>query len=135
MATTKGSGGLVKVAVSGGSVATIAEVRSYTLDVTADTVEDTVMGDSARTYKPSLTTATLSVECYWDDTDTNGQLALDEAVEIDFELYPTGSGSGERYFSGSGVVTSKSVTASFDGMVEASFSVQVSGAVTETAVA
>jgi len=135
MATTKGSGGLVKVAASGGSVATIAEVRSYTLDVTADTVEDTVMGDSARTYKPSLTTATLSVDCYWDDTDTNGQLVLDEAVEIDFELYPTGSGSGERYFSGSGVVTSKSVTASFDGMVEASFSVQVSGSVTEAAVA
>lgn len=135
MATTKGSGGLVKVAVSGGSVATIAEVRSYTMDVSADTVEDTVMGDSARTYKPSLKSATLSVECYWDETDTTGQLVLDEAAEIDFELYPTGSGSGEKYYTGSGVVTSKSITASFDGMVEASFSVQVSGAVTESTVA
>lgn len=131
MATTKGSSGLVKVAASGGSVANVAEVRSYTIDTQAETVEDTVMGDTARTYKSSLKTATLSVEAYWDESDSTGQMVLDEGTEIDFELYPTGSGTGETYYSGSGIVTSKSITASFDGMVEASFSVQVSGAVTE----
>lgn len=131
MATTKGSSGLVKVAASGGSVANVAEVRSYTIDTQAETVEDTVMGDTSRTYKSSLKTATLSVEAYWDESDSTGQMVLDEGTEIDFELYPTGSGTGETYYSGSGIVTSKSITASFDGMVEASFSVQVSGAVTE----
>jgi hypothetical protein len=131
MATNKGSSGVVKIAASGGSVAVVGEVRSYSIDTTADTVEDTVMGDSARTYLPSLTSATLSVECYWDDGDAP-QLVLDEGTDIDWEIHPTGTGGGEKYYEGSGVVTAKTITASFDGMVEASFSVQVSGAVTES---
>lgn len=131
MATNKGSSGVVKIAVDGGSVAVVGEVRSYSIDTTADTVEDTVMGDTARTYLPSLTSATLSVECYWDDSDAQ-QLILDEGADIDWEIHPTGTGAGEKYYEGNGVVTAKTITASFDGMVEASFSVQVSGAVTES---
>lgn len=130
MATTTGSSGVVKVATSGGSVAVVGEVRSYTFDGTADTIEDSVMGDSARSYKAGLKTNTLTVECYWDEADAP-QGVLDERASVDFELYPTGTGTGETYFSGSGIVTSRSVTASFDGMVEASFSIQCSGAVTE----
>jgi hypothetical protein len=130
MATTKGSSGVVKLAVSGGSVAAMGEIRSFTLDETADTIEDSVMGDTARTYVSSLTTATLSVDVYWDDADAV-QLVMDAAADLDWELYPTGTGTGEKYYSGSGILTSKSLTASFDGMVEGSFALQVSGAVTE----
>jgi len=130
MATTKGSSGVVKLAVSGGSVAAMGEIRSFTLDETADTIEDSVMGDSARTYVSSLTTATLSVDVYWDDADAV-QLVMDAAADLDWELYPTGTGTGEKYYSGSGILTSKSLTASFDGMVEGSFALQVSGTVTE----
>ena len=130
MATNKGSSGVVKIAANGGSVAVVGEVRSYSIDETADTVEDTVMGDTVRTYLPSLTSATLSVDAYWDDADAQ-QLILDTGADIDWEIYPTGTGTGEKYYSGGGVVTGKTITAAFDGMVEASFSVQVSGAVTE----
>jgi len=130
MATTKGSSGVVKLAVSGGSVAAMGEVRSFTLDETADTIEDSVMGDTSRTYKGSLKTATLSMDVYWDDADAV-QLVMDAAADLIFELYPTGTGTGEKYYSGGGVLTSKSLTASFDGMVEGSFALQVSGAVTE----
>ena len=130
MATTKGTSGVVKLAVSGGSVAAMGEVRSFTLSESADTIEDSVMGDSARTYVSSLTSATLSMDVYWDDADTV-QLVMDTAADLDWELYPTGSGTGEKYYSGSGVVTSKEISASFDGMVEGSFELQVSGAVTE----
>lgn len=130
MATTKGSSGVVKLAVSGGSVAAMGEVRSFTLDETADTIEDSVMGDTARTYLSSLTSATLSMDVYWDDADAV-QLVMDSGADLDWELYPTGTGAGEKYYSGSGILTSKSLTASFDGMVEGSFALQVSGAVTE----
>lgn len=135
MSTTTGTGGVVKVAASGGSVANVTEVRSYSFDASADVIEDTVMGDTARTYKASLKNTTMSIETYWDETDSTGQMVLDEGAEIDFELYPTGTGSGETYYSGSGVVTSRSISGSFDGMVEASYSVQVSGAVTEATAA
>ena len=51
MATKTGASGVVKIAASGGTVAVVGEVRSFTFDGTADTIEDSVMGDVARTYK------------------------------------------------------------------------------------
>jgi hypothetical protein len=130
MATTTGSSGVVKIAAAGGSVAVVGEVRSFTFDGSADTIEDSVMGDTARSYKQGMTTSTVSMEVYWDEADAQ-QIILDERASVDFELYPTGTGTGETYFSGNGIVTSRSISGSFDGMVEASFSIQVSGAVTE----
>ena len=130
MATKTGASGVVKVQVSGTTVAVVGEVRSFTFDGSADTIEDSVMGDSIRTYKQGLKTNTVSLDVYWDDADAQ-QLILDEGVDIDFEIYPTGTGSGEKYYSGGGIVTSRSISAAFDGMVEASFNIQCSGAVTE----
>lgn len=132
MATTTGSSGVVKIAVKDGTLAVVGEVRSYTIDVTADTIEDSVIGDTARTYKQGLSSATLTVEVYWDEADAQQEI-LDERALVDFELFPTGTGAGQKSFEGTGVVTSRSITASFDGMVEASFSIQVSGAITENA--
>jgi hypothetical protein len=91
------------------------------------------MGDTARTYKQGLATNTVSIECYWDEADAQ-QLILDERADVDFEIYPTGTGSGETFFSGGGIVTSRSITGAFDGMVEASFTIQCSGAVVEAQV-
>tara|TARA_R110000796_G_scaffold90447_1_gene194324 strand:+ start:193 stop:594 length:402 start_codon:yes stop_codon:yes gene_type:complete len=130
MATTTGSSGVVKIAAAGGSVAVVGEVRSFTFDGSSDTIEDSVMGNTARTYKQGMTTSTVSMEVYWDEADAQ-QTILDERASVDFELYPTGTGTGETYFSGNGIVTSRSISGSFDGMVEASFSIQVNGAVTE----
>jgi len=133
MATKTGASGVVKVQVSGTTVAVVGEVRSFTFDGSADTIEDSVMGDTARTYKQGLATNTVSIECYWDEADAQ-QLILDERADVDFEIYPTGTGSGETFFSGGGIVTSRSITGAFDGMVEASFTIQCSGAVTEAQV-
>jgi predicted secreted protein len=130
MATKTGASGVVKVQVSGTTVAVVGEVRSFTFDGSADTIEDSVMGDTARTYKQGLATNTVSIECYWDEADAQ-QLILDERADIDFEIYPTGTGTGETYFSGGGIVTARSITGAFDGMVEASFTIQCSGAITE----
>ena len=129
MATTKGSEGTVK---SGANA--IAEIRSYTITETADTLEDTTMGDTSRTYLASLKTFTGSIECFWDETDTNGQLTLDPGSTVTINIYPEGSTSGDTYYTGSVIITEKSVTASYDGMVEASFSFQGTGALSETTV-
>lgn len=129
MATHKGSEGTVK---SGANA--IAEIRSYTITETADTLEDTTMGDSSRTYLASLKTFNGSIECFWDETDTNGQLTLDVGSTVTINIYPEGSTSGDTYYTGSVIVTEKSITASFDGMVEASFSFQGTGALSETTV-
>jgi len=129
MATHKGSEGTVKV----GSNA-VAEIRSYSIEESADTLEDTSMGDSARTYKPSLTNFSGSLDVFWDETDTSGQGALSIGSEVTLNVYPEGDTAGDTYYSGSAIVTGVSRTASFDGLVEASISVQGNGALTESTV-
>jgi len=129
MATHKGSEGTVKVGANA-----VAEIRSYTITETADTLEDTTMGDAARTYLASLKSFSGSMDVFWDETDTTGQVALAPGSSVTINIYPEGSTSGDTYYTGSVIVTEKSITASFDGMVEASISFQGTGALSETTV-
>jgi hypothetical protein len=129
MATHAGSEGTVKV----GSDA-IAEIRSFSLEETADTLEDTTMGDTARTYKSSLTTFTGSVDVFWDETDTAGQGALTIGASVTLNVYPEGDTAGDTYYTGSAIVTGVTRSSSFDGLVEASITVQGSGALTASTV-
>ena len=130
MATHTGSEGTVKV----GSNA-IAEIRSFSIDQQADTLDDTTMGDTARTFKSSLTTYTGTVDVLWDETDTNGQGALTIGAEVTLNLYPEGDTSGDTYYTGTAIVTGRTINSSYDGLVEMSISVQGSGALSETTVA
>jgi predicted secreted protein len=130
MATHAGSEGTVKVGANA-----IAEIRSFSVEQSADTLEDTTMGDSARTYKPSLTTFTASIDVLWDETDTNGQNALTIGAEVTLNLYPEGSTSGDTYLTGSAIVTGRTINSSYDGLVEMSISVQGNGALTTGTVA
>ena len=130
MATHAGSEGTVKVGANA-----IAEIRSFSIEETADTIEDTTMGDGARTYKPSLTSFSGSVDVFWDETDSTGQGALTIGAEVTLNLYPEGPSPGDTYLSGSAIVTSRSISSSFDGMVEMSISVQGNGALTTDTVA
>ena len=125
MANHKGSEGLVKIGVN-----TIAEVRDWSLSETADTIEDTTMGDVARTRQPSLTSASGSLSCFWDETDTNGQIAMQAGSEVALKLYPEGATSGDYFASVSAIITTQDATATLDGMVEASFSWESNGVVT-----
>ena len=129
MATHTGSEGVVKVGSN-----TVAEIRSYSVEQTGDTTEDTTMGDVARTFKPTLTSWTASTDVYWDETDTTGQGALIVGAEVTFGVYPEGDESGDDYYTGSAIVTGVSISGSFDGMVEASISLQGTGALTNEAV-
>lgn len=126
MATHKGSEGTVKVGANA-----VAEIRSFSIEESADTLEDTSMGDTARTYLSSLTSWSGSVDVFWDETDTNGQGALTIGSEVTLNVYPEGAVSGDTYYTGSAIVTGSSVSSSFDGMVEASISVQGNGALTK----
>lgn len=130
MATHTGSEGTVKV----GSNA-IAEIRSYSISEVGDTVEDTTMGDSARTYIHTLKSFSGSVDVFWDESDTNGQVALSVGSSATINVYPEGDSSGDNYYTGAIIVTGFDVTGSFDGMVEASISFQGNGALTRGDVA
>ena len=127
MANHTGSEGTVKVGSN-----TIAEIRSFSIDETHDAIEDTALGDTTRSFKTGLKSWSGTIECYWDETDTNGQGALDVGASITLNLYPEGNEVGSIYFSGTCLISSKAISSSMDGMVEASYGVQGSGALTET---
>jgi hypothetical protein len=130
MATHTGSEGTVKVGANA-----IAEIRSFSIEESADTLEDTTMGDTARTYKSSLTTYTGTIDVLWDETDTTGQGALTIGAAVTLNLYPEGDTSSDTYYTGTAIVTGRTINSSFDGLVEMSISVQGSGALSQTTVA
>jgi hypothetical protein len=129
MATETSANGVIKV----GSTA-IAEVTGYSITYTSDTVEDTTMGDLARTYKATLKSYTASIDCMYDQTDTDGQLALNVGSEITYSLYPSGETTGDVYYTGSGIITSKAINGSTGEMISATFEVQGSGDLAEETV-
>jgi len=129
MATHTGSEGTVKV----GSNA-VAEIRSFSIEEQAATLEDTSMGNTARTYKSSLTSFSGSVDVLWDETDSSGQGALTIGAEVTLNLYPEGDAAGDTYLTGSAIVTGRSISSSYDGLVEMSITVQGNGALTTTTV-
>lgn len=122
MATHTGSEGTIKVGSD-----TVGEIRSYSISETADTIEDTVMGDSSRTYKTGLKSFSGSVDVFWDETDA-GQTALSVGSSVTFNVYPEGATTGDKYFTGTALVTGLTVNGSSDGMVEASLTLQGTGA-------
>jgi hypothetical protein len=125
MANHTGVSGVVKV---GSNI--VAELRSFTIDTTAELIEDTTLTDSSRTYQFGKKGATVSAECWWDETDTNGQIAIIEGSQVALNLYPEGADSGDYYFSGTWLIGSNSISIPTDGIIEASFNATLTGALT-----
>lgn len=129
MATHTAASGVIKVGANA-----VAEVTGYSIEYTADVVEDTVIGDSARTYLPTLKQFTASVDAFWDETDTNGQVALVVGTSVTFAIFPEGDDSGDTYYTGTGIITGRTISSSVGEMITANFSIQGSGDLTPTTV-
>ena len=125
MATHLGKEGTVQV----GSNA-IAEIRSFSVDESIDVVEDTSMGDSAKTYLASIKDFSGTIDVLYDETDTNGQTALSVGSSVTVNFAPEGTDSGDVKLTGTAIVTGKSVSSSFDGLVESTITIQGTGGLT-----
>ena len=128
MATHTGSEGTIKIGAN-----TLGELRSFSLETTAETIEDTSMGDTSRSYKVGLKTFAGTASVFFDETDT-AQPSLVAGAEITLNVYPEGASSGDTYYTGSAIVTGRTINSSFDGMVEMEISYQGTGALTESTV-
>ena len=129
MATHVGTSGVVKVGTD-----TVAEVTGFTIDESNDTVEDTSLTDTSKTYKALRSDATGTIECHWDETDTTGQGALTVGASVTLNLYPEGADTGDTYYTGSAIVTGVSQNVSLDGVISRTINVQFSGGVSSTTV-
>ena len=101
-----------------------------TITETRDTLEDTTMGDTARTFQSSLTSWTGALSCFWDETDTaQGNLTIGASITLN--VYPEGAVNPNTFYTGTAYVTGIDRNAAFDGMVEAAFSFQGTDVLTE----
>ena len=124
MANHKGSEGTVHVGTDA-----VAEIKSYSFNETANTIDDTTIGNDAKTVKAGQTSFSGSVDVFWDEADT-AQIAMTAGAEITIKFYPEGTASTGKYYTGSAIVTSIDRSATIDGMVEASYGVTGNGALT-----
>ena len=129
--TYTGELGVVKYDVTGAPQA-VAEIRSFTIDQEQATVEQTVMGDTTRSYLPSLAQFSGSMDVFFRDDDdaANALFTGIGAGAATIEIYPSGETTGVK-LSGEIIVTGHSISSNFDGMVEASISFQGTGALTK----
>ena len=140
MATLTGNNGVVKIDNAGGTPTTIAAVRNFSVDITADTIEKTTMGNDTRQYVKGMSAFSGSADIYFDPVNYTGGAHVVAVLNptvgsvgdapLTVELYLDGT---SNKFSGEIIVTGFSVSSSMDGMVEASLSFQGSGAATFTA--
>jgi len=129
MATHNASQGLIKVGSD-----TLGELKSFSFSETAGTRETTTLNDSAKTFAAGATSFSGSAEAFWDNDDS-AQNALSVGSEVQVHFYPEGSSTGDKYRTGTILVSEISTSLSTEGTVEASFSFTGSGVLAESTVA
>ena len=107
-----------------------SNVTGFTLDTTADVVEDTALGSAVKTYIAGRSAFSGSIDMNWDEGDTS-QEEMDVGSSLTFTLWPEGNTSGDISFSGSGIVTSMSVGVTLDGVTTRTVAFQGTGALTQ----
>ena len=124
MATHHGKEGVVTVGGTG-----VGELTGFTLETTGDVVEDTALTDATKSFVAGRTSFSGTLEMHFDETDTP-QTSLTAGSSIAFILLPEGNASGDRSFTGTGIVTGMSVNNSMDAIVSRTVTFQGTGALT-----
>jgi len=119
----------------------VAEVRSISLEMSSDTIETSVMGDSSRTYLKGMSSFSGTADIYFVDSEWAGSDVTfnptsasgsvgDAPVTLKFWIYDDPSATTDVGFTGNIIITGHTINASMDGMTEASISFQGSGGAT-----
>ena len=124
MATHHGKEGVVTAGGTG-----IGELTGFTLETTGDVVEDTALTDATKSFVAGRTSFSGTLEMHFDETDTP-QTSLTAGSSLAFILLPEGNSSGDRSFTGTGIVTGMSVNNSMDAIISRTVTFQGTGALT-----
>jgi len=135
-----GNNGVIKIDDAAGTATSIAAVRSFSIEITSDTIETSTMGTDARTYVKGMSAFSGTAEIYYDGDEfptaagstnmeaLNPTLTNVGASPIGLEVYPDNTNHSGTKWTGNIIVTGVTINSSMDGMIEASISFQGSGA-------
>ena len=136
MAVLRGEQGSVQFETGAGSLATVVGTRSWTLNITKDTLDTTVHGNTFRQFVGSLISGSGTVELVY-DPDATGQAGLiedivktNDAADASFELFTTGSSTGTDSVAFGGIITSMDITSSVGDLVVATCNFVTSSTIT-----
>ena len=145
MAIAQGRNGLIKIefpaTVTGdpsapsvsATAGILGNLRSWSLEETVETVDATVMSTSTgfifRDVLPSFKSWTASADVLFEDDPDSGSFVdlndeyLRSGVTVNIYIYPEGNpGATDRAYYGKALITSKSISSSYDGLIEVSLS-------------
>ena len=135
MATLTGNNGAISI-----NGISVLAVRNFSIEMTADTIETSVMGTDQRTYVSGMSSFSGSADVYFDSSDydtnettfnpTTGIVGAPGVTGKFYVLLDAAGTNADQAFTGTIIVTGYTVNATMDGMVEASISFQGSGATT-----
>lgn len=125
MATHIGNEGSVAVGANA-----VAQAKRWSLTTEAQTVDDTVLGDTWDSHLTGTKSWQASVDALLDETDTNGQGVLIEGASVTLNLYLEGTDSGDTYYSGTGTVTSLTRNVALNEATGVTMQVKGNGALT-----
>jgi|TARA_Y100001937_G_scaffold36065_1_gene51786 hypothetical protein len=136
MAVLRGEQGAVQFDAAGSSNATIVGTRSWTLNITKETLDTSKHGDTFRSFVGSMVSGSGTVELVY-DPDATGQAAFIEDVvttadpaDATFELFTTGTTSGTDSVSFAGIITSMDIASTAGDLVVATCNFVTSGTIT-----
>ena len=136
MAILRGEQGAVQFDAAGSSNATIVGTRSWTLNITKDTLDVTDHGDTFRSFVGSMISGSGTVELVY-DPDATGQAGLIEDViktndgaDASFELFTTGTTTGTDSVAFGGIITSMDIASTVGDLVVATCNFVTSSTIT-----
>ncbi len=120
MTTATGNSGSVSF---GGSA--ITELKSWSLEESAEQIDDTAMGDTNKTAKSGLPSASGTIEVHYDESDSV-QEAMDAGETGVLVLYPEGNDSDSPRITLTVQVTGRSTSGAIDEILPQSFTYAIS---------
>jgi len=136
MAAVKGDVGKIMFHNAAGTEADISGLRNWSLSITKDTQETTVMGNTSKTFVGGLIAGEGSAELIYDNAGNSDYLAFVEDIlttgdagDALFELFPDSSASSKK-LAFSGIITSAEYGATLGETQLINISFQTTGAIT-----
>jgi predicted secreted protein len=132
MAVHEGKYAILQIDVNG-TPTNFGEVRSYTLEITSNTIDVSTLGTDWKAYLRGQRGWSGTIECFYDPTDA-AQAELESLVDAGSSVHlifmDLGVGSGNPKKEGDAVITGVTTTVATEDAIGLSISFQGTGALT-----
>lgn len=105
-----------------------AETRNISVDLGTDFIEDTVHGDTIRSFAPTFSNFAATITGLY--SDVTSKAIIDDALAAASRTFSLYFGANNRYFRGSGYVGVDEMSIPYDDFGTFNFSIRSLGTVT-----